>query len=47
MAYWQSYRRLSSQVNAFPAADSSNDENILENDFLLEPHSGQSHNEQP
>jgi hypothetical protein len=44
MAYWRSYRRLSSQVNAFAAADSSNDENILENDFLLEPHSGQCNN---
>ncbi len=41
MAYWQSYRRFSSQVNAFAAAESGGDENILENDTVLEPHSGQ------
>ena len=47
MAYWRSYRRLSSQVNAFAAAESGDDENILENDSVLEPHSGQPHNGQP
>ena len=47
MAYWRSYRRLSSQVNAFAAAESGDDENILENDSVLEPHSGQLHNGQP
>ena len=47
MAYWRSYRRLSSQVNAFAAAESGDDENILENDTVLEPHSGQPLNGQP
>lgn len=42
MAYWRSYRRLSSKVNALAAADSSDNENIEENDILLKLQSSKS-----
>ena len=41
MAYWRSYRRLSLKVNTLAAAESSDDESIVENDTLLELHNKQ------
>ena len=41
MAYWRSYRRLSLQVNTLAAAESSDDESIVENDTLLKLHNKQ------